>query len=278
MTRDRKPPARISLVLADVDGTLVTKDKLLTERAQRAVHALHDRGIRFAITSGRPPKGMAMLIGPLKLEGVIAGFNGGQFVEPDLNIIEEHTLPAEAAHNSVKLMLDQGLDVWVYSGGDWMIRDAKAAHVDREEKTVQFAPKVVSSISDAMLERAVKIVGVSDDLELVAQAEHKAQETLGRTASANRSQPYYLDVTNAKANKGDVVLYLAGRYSIDPVEIVTLGDMPNDTLMFRKSGFAIAMGQSSKDVQDEADVATTSYEDEGFARAIEQHVLGEKRP
>src|SRR5271166_6378322 len=41
---------KISLVLADVDGTLVTEDKVLTERAQAAVHRLHDAGIRFAIT------------------------------------------------------------------------------------------------------------------------------------------------------------------------------------------------------------------------------------
>ena len=52
---------RISLVLADVDGTLVTEEKVLTPRAQNAVSALHDVGIRFAITSGRPPRGMAML-------------------------------------------------------------------------------------------------------------------------------------------------------------------------------------------------------------------------
>ena len=73
---------KISLLLADVDGTLVTHDKVLTERAQKAVRRLHDQGIRFAITSGRPPKGMAMLIAPLEITTPIAGFNGGLFVRP----------------------------------------------------------------------------------------------------------------------------------------------------------------------------------------------------
>src|SRR6266480_4847482 len=67
----------ISLLLADVDGTLVTRDKVLTERALKAVHSLHDNGIRFAITSGRPPRGMAMLIAPLAIDTPVAGFNGG---------------------------------------------------------------------------------------------------------------------------------------------------------------------------------------------------------
>jgi hydroxymethylpyrimidine pyrophosphatase-like HAD family hydrolase len=59
---------KVSLLLAGVDGTLVTRDKVLTERALNAVHSLHDKGIRFAITSGRPPKGMAMLIAPLAID------------------------------------------------------------------------------------------------------------------------------------------------------------------------------------------------------------------
>jgi HAD superfamily hydrolase (TIGR01484 family) len=73
---------KISLVLADVDGTLVTEKKVLTERAQAAVLRLHEAGIRFAITSGRPAKGMAMLFDPLKLDTPISGFNGGLVIKP----------------------------------------------------------------------------------------------------------------------------------------------------------------------------------------------------
>ena len=83
---------KIGLLLADVDGTLVTRDKVLTDRAKDAVRRMRQAGIRFAITSGRPPKGMAMLIEPLGLDTPIAGFNGGLFVRPDLSIIEERTL------------------------------------------------------------------------------------------------------------------------------------------------------------------------------------------
>ena len=61
----------ISLVLADVDGTLVTTEKVLTSRAAEAVKDLHSARIDFAITSGRPPRGMSMLIEPLALQGAI---------------------------------------------------------------------------------------------------------------------------------------------------------------------------------------------------------------
>src|SRR5271170_3958959 len=85
---------KIALVLADVDGTLVTEEKILTKRARDAVNALQDAGIRFAITSGRPPLGMGMLFDVLDIETPIAGFNGGLFVKRDLSILEQKTVPA----------------------------------------------------------------------------------------------------------------------------------------------------------------------------------------
>jgi Cof subfamily protein (haloacid dehalogenase superfamily) len=264
--------SKISLVLADVDGTLVTAEKVLTERAKAAVRALHAAGIAFAITSGRPPRGMAMLIDPLALRTPIAGFNGGIFVKPDMTVIEEHVLAADAAKRAVEVILRHGMDVWVYSGKDWLVRDAGAPHVAREEWTVKFAPTVVQDF-EGVIGRAVKIVGVSDDHDLVARCEKDAQNALGANASAARSQPYYLDVTHPDANKGTVVTTLSKLLSIPTGEVATLGDMPNDVLMFRKSGLSIAMGNASLEVQAQANLVTDSYNDEGFAKAIERFVL-----
>ena len=269
-------PARaariISFVLADVDGTLVTAEKVLTARAGAAVKALHSAGIVFAITSGRPPRGMAMLIDPLALQTPVAGFNGGIFVKPDMTIMEEHMLAPDVAKHAVEVILSKRMDVWVYSGKDWLIRDPKAPHVAREQWTVKFAPTVVENFED-VLSRAVKIVGVSDDLDLVARCEKEAQHALGANASAARSQPYYLDVTHPDANKGTVVTALSKWLAVPPSEIATIGDMPNDVLMFRNSGLSIAMGNASPDVQAQADMVTDSYDDEGFAKAIERFVL-----
>jgi Cof subfamily protein (haloacid dehalogenase superfamily) len=265
--------SKISLLIADVDGTLVTEEKVLTPRAQDAVRRLRAAGIAFAITSGRPPRGMAMLIEPLALRTPIAGFNGGIFVKPDMTIIEAHVLPADVARRSVDLILHHGMDAWVYSGKDWLIRDANAPHVAREQWTVKFAPTVVGDFG-AALDRAVKIVGVSDDHALVARCEKDAQELLGAEASAARSQPYYLDITHPDANKGSVVAALSKLLSIPSAEIATIGDMPNDVLMFRKSGVSIAMGNAAPDVQKQARFVTASYNDEGFAKAVERYLIG----
>jgi len=265
--------ADIRLLLADVDGTLVTQDKVLTPEAIAAAQALQAAGITLAITSGRPPRGMSMLIEPLALKGAIAGFNGGVFVDPDLTVVECHALEPQTARQVVELILARGLDAWVYTQDQWLIRDPTAPHVAREAWTVKFDPEVVASFTDAHLARAVKIVGVSDDAALVAATEKAAQDALGDGASAERSQPYYLDVTNPQANKGAVVGALSRMVDIRPEQIATIGDMPNDVLMFRKSGFSIAMGNASDEVKAQASAVTDSNENEGFAKAVRNLIL-----
>ncbi|MDH7798909.1 MULTISPECIES: Cof-type HAD-IIB family hydrolase [unclassified Beijerinckia] len=273
MTDSARAAAKIALVLADVDGTLLTPEKVLTSEAVMAVKDLQSAGIVFAITSGRPPRGMAMLIDPLALRTPIAGFNGGIFVKPDFSVIDSHTLDPTAAKQTLKLFLDQGLDAWVYTKTDWLIRDQNAPHVARETWTVKFNARIVSAFTDSDLADAVKIVGVSDDLGRVAACEKLAQSVLDGEVSATRSQPYYLDVTHPQANKGAVVTNLSKFLDIPPEHIATIGDMPNDVLMFRKSGFSIAMGNSSDDVKAQANAVTDSNEDEGFAKALRKFVL-----
>jgi hypothetical protein len=172
----------------------------------------------------------------------------------------------------IEAIENHGLDVWVYTDTEWCVRDANAAHVAREQWTVKFAPTVVKTFA-GLLGRVAKIVGVSDDHDRVAKCEKDVQQAGGSHISAARSQPYYLDVTHPRANKGEVVIAISKLLNIPVAEIATIGDMPNDVLMFEKSGTSIAMGNASPEVQASATYVTSTNEEEGFAKAIEEFVL-----
>jgi Cof subfamily protein (haloacid dehalogenase superfamily) len=259
-------------VITDVDGTLVTSQKVLTKRAKQAVNELRHAGIHFSMTSGRPPRGLKPLIDELEMDAPIAAFNGGMFVQPDLGILDEKTLSAEVARSVVAALERDGHDVWIYRGQDWVIRDLRAAHVDRERQTVRFDPKVVRSL-DSELEQVVKIVGVSDDFEELARTETRIKQDFNKAVSAARSQPYYLDVTHPDANKGFVIRFLSEWFKVPLEEIATLGDMPNDIMMFEKSGLSIAMGNANEAVKKLAARTTDSHDEEGFAKAVEKLIL-----
>jgi Cof subfamily protein (haloacid dehalogenase superfamily) len=264
----------IKLLLADVDGTLVTPDKELTDRAIAAVRKLGEAGILFAVTSGRPPMGMSMLVDPLNLTTPVAAFNGGLLVNPDMSVLEQREIPGPLVGPAARLNRSFGLDVWAYVGADWYVPDPAGPHVARESSTVRFKPKVLGNAGiDALTSGVAKLVGVGDDLDAVARASTAAHDEFGDHVSAARSQPYYLDITHPDANKGAVAQWLSRRFGIPSEAIATIGDMPNDVLMFAHSGLSIAMGNASPEVQRAARRVTASNAEEGFAMAVEKFVL-----
>jgi Cof subfamily protein (haloacid dehalogenase superfamily)/HAD superfamily hydrolase (TIGR01509 family) len=264
---------RIKLLIADVDGTLLTPNKALSAATCQAVDRLRDAGVRFTITSGRPPRGMAALIAPLKLTAPVAAFNGGMFVNADLTtVLSQRTLAPFVAQQAVDRLLAAGLDVWVYQGVGWFLRRADAFRVARERSNVGFDPVVTTDLR-AVLDGAIKIVGVSEDRALVARCEAELNAALGAEASAARSTAFYLDITHPEANKGMVVREMARMLNLSLDEIATIGDMPNDVPMLRLSGLSVAMGNAGPEVQAVARHVTRSNEEEGFAHAVETFVL-----
>jgi Cof subfamily protein (haloacid dehalogenase superfamily) len=223
--------------------------------------------------SSRPPRGLRMLLEPLAITTPLGGFNGGVIATPDLTVINQHLLSSQVARRGVDILNTRGMQVWIFSGQDWLVRDPDGPYVPLEQRTVGFRPTVVEDFGVA-LDVAAKIVGVSKNFDLLAQCEHDVRAALADSASVARSQPYYLDITHPLANKGAAFSEIAKLLRIPLSEIAAIGDGANDVAMFERSGLSIAMGNASPQVQHAADFVTQSNSEDGFARAIEQFILG----
>jgi Cof subfamily protein (haloacid dehalogenase superfamily) len=259
---------RIALVVSDVDGTLLTKDKTLTDGTRRAVQKLHEAGIGFTITSSRPTIGMRFLIEPLQITLPLGAFNGSCIVDPQLKPIEQHLIPAPAAQRSVDVLNEFGADIWLFTSDLWLTRNGNGEYVPHEKRAIRADPTIVADFAP-YLGSACKIVGASADAAMLQRCELAMQQALGAQATAVRSQSYYLDVTPPGCNKGTFVQAVAQRLGISLEAVATIGDMQNDLAMFRVSGISIAMGNATDDVKKVANHVTASNEDEGFAKAIE---------
>jgi Cof subfamily protein (haloacid dehalogenase superfamily) len=263
---------KIAALISDVDGTLVTTAKVLTERAIQAVAALRERAIDFAIVSSRPPRGLANLIAPLKLTNPLVGFNGGVIAHPDLSVITEHLIAPDVARRAVDLIKARGADVWVFSAGEWFITNPAGPHLDTERRAVQFDPTCVDDFGDR-LDAANKIVGVSTDHAMLEAAERRIRADFSDVATVVRSQLYYLDITHPEANKGAAVRALAKLLAVPMRDVAVIGDGSNDVAMFEIAELSIAMGNASSDVQAQATYVTDTNESDGFAKAIERYIL-----
>jgi Cof subfamily protein (haloacid dehalogenase superfamily) len=259
---------RIALVVSDVDGTLLTKDKTLTDGASDAVRRLHEAGIDFTITSSRPTIGMGFLIEPLRITLPIGAFNGSSIVDPQLNPIEAHLIPAAAVQRSLDVLNEYGVDTWLFTNELWLTRRPDGEYVQHEKLAIRADPTIVADFTP-YLQAACKIVGSCADPALLQRCEAAMREAVGTQATAVRSQSYYLDVTPPGCDKGTFVETIAKRQGISTDAVATIGDMQNDLAMFSKSGLSIAMGNATDDVKKMATHVTTSNEDEGFAGAID---------
>jgi Cof subfamily protein (haloacid dehalogenase superfamily) len=273
MTPARPRPFKCSAVISDVDGTLLTDDKILTARTQAAAAELRANGIVFSIISSRPPRGLRVLTTSLGIEAPVAGFNGGMLTTANLAVLSAHLLSPDVARRTVDMLDARRVEVWLFSGQDWLVRRPDGPYVGLEERTVAFGPTIVEDFGPA-LDAAAKIVGVSTDFAYLARCERELIAALGEQACVVRSQPYYLDVTHPLANKGDALSSLAQLLQIPLAEVATIGDGHNDVAMFERSGLSIAMGNASPEVQRAADFVTGSNNEDGFAQAIELLILG----
>jgi len=259
---------RIALVVSDVDGTLLTHDKTLTEAAKAAVERLRAAGVAFTITSSRPSIGMGFLIEQLAITLPVGAFNGSSIVDAAMNPVEQHLIPASAVARSLEVFREYGADVWLFTHDQWLTRYGDGEYVPNEKRAIRADPTVVGDFTP-YLSKACKVVGSSSDFEKLKRCEAAMQQALGAQATAVRSQDYYLDITPHGVNKGTFVQTMARRLAISTDAVATIGDMHNDVAMFEVSGLSFAMGNASDEVKQHAKRVTYSNEEEGFARAMQ---------
>lgn len=259
---------RIALVVSDVDGTLLTKDKILTDGAKAAVRRLHEAGIGFTIVSSRPTIGMGFLIEPLAIRLPVGAFNGSSIVDNKLQPIEQHLIPPAVVQRSLDVLNAFGVDIWLFTNERWYTRNPDGEYVPHEKRAIKADPAIIPDFTP-YLASACKIVGASSDAALLQRCEVAMREAVGREATAVRSQTYYLDVTPPGHDKGTFVENIARRLGIPAGAVATIGDMENDLPMFAKSGVSFAMGNAADNIKQHATHVTDSNERDGFARAIE---------
>jgi len=263
---------RIRLVVSDVDGTLLDSEKRLTDRAKDAVRKLREAGIGFSIISARPPAGVRELAAELGLTEPIGCMNGAVIISPRLEILRETPLEQSDTRKAGTIILAFGLALWAFVGCEWYATDSSGPHVTAHMELLGHPPLPLENVDD-LPPRVDKLVGVSDDYTAVEGCELVVRNQCGVHVSATRSQQHYLDVTNAHADKGTGVEQLAELMQVPLAEVATIGDMPTDTFMFRKSGLSIAMGNANPEVKSQATAVTAANDQEGFAVAMEKYVL-----
>ena len=267
--------ADIRLLVCDVDGTLVRHDKSLSDANVEAARRLAAAGIAMTLISARPKSGMLWIAEALELNGPFGAFNGGTLFDRNGTIGEPERIAPDLALQILSILDDAGVDVWLFAHERWYARDDKNPHVAREKLSSGLEPTLHGDLQ-ALCDSVDKMVGVSDDAVLLAHLEAITRQVSDGKATVALSQPYFLDATALRANKGDGVEAVAKAMGVALAQVAVIGDMPNDLPMFSRAGFSVAMGQAPEAVRAAADWVTRSNEEDGVAHAIDR-LIGQRR-
>lgn len=264
--------AGTTLVVSDVDGTLVDKQKHLTDATVAAVERLRAAGARFTIISARPRSGMMPLAETLALDEPMGAFNGGTVFRRDGTVLSEHRIDPEVARGMFAIAHGVAVDRWVFADDQWFASTDRGVHVAHERVASNVEP-VVTTAFGTLLDRADKITFVSDNAPVLKALADKAIARFGDKATIVQSQTYYLDVTALEANKGDGIAALAAAMAVDIADTIAIGDQANDLAMFARVPRSIAMGNAPEAVQGKASDVTRGNDDDGVAHAINTLII-----
>ncbi len=262
----------IRLLVSDIDGTLVTKDKELTAQVRTAAGLLDQHGVKLVLVSSRPPHGVALFADALRLQTPRAAFNGGVFTDAAGEVLRAELLDAAVAREALDHLQSQDISPWLFTVDEWLLTDPEGDYVSWEQRTVRMEHRVVKNLSD-YADRAGKIMAASKDFAKLRDCEQVLQQRLQGRAAVHRSQDYYLDITHPRANKGEAAREASRLLGVDLAETACIGDMHNDLPMFDVAAHKIALGNAPADMQARADYVTASNQDSGWAQAVEQYIL-----
>lgn len=266
------------LIALDLDGTLLDHNLKISPRNKEALREAAKRGVMVTVATGRMYRTSIPYVRELQLntDWPMINYHGAliktteskkvlHYQPVDLDLAVAITAFAEAEGYHVNAFIDDCL--YIEEENEFSRYYQSIADVELE---------AVGKLSLYLKQRGeapakLTIINWHDRLNRI---EAFLKERYGGKIEALQSLPYFLEVTDRRATKGQALHWLAVRLGLLPEEIMAFGDSYNDLDMIKYAGLGVAMANARPDVCRAADLVTASHDEDGVARVIEEYILG----
>lgn len=266
----------IKLIAIDIDGTLLNEKNELAPATIDAVKAASAQGIKVVLCSGRPLTGVAPYIQKLGISGddqYAVTYNGAVAQTVSGKILINHALSfndyidLEALSRKLQVSFQIETPDYIYTANKninpYTIFESNLVKMLIRYREVGEMPRDVT-VSKAMF------VDTPENIDrikpLIPQDFHDKYYVV-------QSTPFFIEVMNKEASKGNALRGLAAELGLEPAEIMTLGDQGNDLTMIEYAGLGVAMGNAIDEVKQAADAVTLTNAEDGVAAAIRKYAL-----
>ncbi len=260
-------------LILDIDGTLVTSEKVVSEATRNAIIEAQRRGKTVAIASGRSISGIRKTASRISLEdfgGYVIAYNGTTVVNCKTGecifnqvIDQEFYLPVYQAAKEAKV----GITVYHDQKKELIAGNGVDQYIEADARACDVTLRRVDDLMAAMDFPVNKFL-LSGDPEYMKEVEKIMQEKFGNRLNIFRSDPFYVEILPKFIDKGVAVQKLLRHLDMKKDKVICVGDSFNDLPMLRCAGMGVAMGNAQKEVKEAADYVTESNDEDGIVTVI----------
>ena len=276
---------KIKMIGLDLDGTLLTSDKRLTEYTKKVLNQAIEQGIIVLVATGRPYTGIPKELQEFPGMRYALTANGARIIDTWENkILVEKLFPLDCAKKALEIFSKYDTLQEVYFDGQGYAEERKLSIAERYHRNpamwnyIRTTRKPVTSIEEIIrnknkaMDKVQALFADLDELKLAWDELSKIEEF-----EIVSSLGYNIEINAAGVNKGTGLVELGKCLGIQRDEIMACGDGNNDEAMLREVGFGVAMANATDFVKAAANYITGTNDEEGAARAIERFALKGKR-
>lgn len=269
------PAKDIKLIALDIDGTIMDKHFLISERVKAAVKSAIARGLYVVLATGRMYSATVPIAKDLGITTPLIAYQGSliqEYYKSD-KILLHHTLPSALSLQVVKDLREYGIQINAYIND--RLYAEKITPILSEEYAIKRNIPVhkVDSFDNLDNFEPTKLLGLDSDTELIETIKNELKHKYKNSINITKSTPNFCEFVNNKCSKANSLLFLAERFGIDKSQIMAIGDQDNDREMLEISEIGVAMGNGDKELKKIADYITDTVDNDGAALAIEKFIL-----
>ncbi|HET7479762.1 MAG TPA: HAD family hydrolase [Rubrobacteraceae bacterium] len=274
----RKNGLSFELGAFDLDGTVLRRDLVISEKTVAALGRLRERGMRLVVATGRRYESAREHAGRLGFgdEDPVICYGGSMVRRMNGETLLHRTLPTDLSIEALEWASERGLHHRILMDDTIVVSQDPPTSLERLSNPGEPETFSVESPARWLRETGAEptklvIVDTPDGVECWLR---EAQDAFAGRLFVTRSLPHYVEISNLEGTKSNALAFLCDKWSVEPARTLAFGDADNDIDMLRFAGHGVAVGGMTEEVREVADAVAPPVNEDGVARYIEKLLGG----
>ncbi|MCB8965077.1 MAG: HAD family hydrolase [Bacteroidales bacterium] len=267
------------VVFSDVDGTLLNKDRELSDVTVQQIRKLANiHNVKFVMVSARMPEGMQHLYNQLSIDSPIICYNGALILSSLATgfnpkyILHSNSIEFAIAEDLLKKATAENLHFGLFSNNNWY-----ANRVDKwtlkEENNTRVKCTITQKMEELIADHRNKNLPihklmVMGDTAIIDSFIQFANQQYGGKITNYRSKDNYIEISPVDSNKANGCQFILNWMKASSNQAIAFGDNFNDIGMIKAMGLGIAMENAAPEVKSIADKIAPSHLSDGVAHTL----------